>query len=215
MFKFLSPHPCRFIPFIPIFMEDREFLMLYMYTPFISLESTHPISKFYLLDSRPRRARCGLLALLTPEPLIVNDLIPPLHIGPSQMLFWLLIRHTQTPFTNSKSSFPYPSHRTPFCLSLTSIGLLPPHPIPETVSHTPYILCTFHHSFDLPSPRTQSRKVLLYYVTCHLRRWHQHTSCVRTIAMFVTRQYMTRTHQVGIVGPFNSNRGLLSTWSIF
>jgi len=131
------------------------------------------------------------------------------------MLFWLLIWHTKTPFTNSKFSFPYPFHRTPLRLSFTSIGLSPPHPIPETVSYTPYILCTFHNSFDLPSPRTQSRNLLLYYVTCHLRRWHQHTSYVRIIAMFVTRQYMTCTHQVEIVVPLNSHRGLLSTWSIF
>jgi len=48
-----------------------------------------------------------------------------------------------------------------------------------------------------------------------LRGWHQHIPCVRTVAMFEPRQYVTSTYQVETVWSSNSNRGLFSTWSIF
>ena len=82
--------PIVFIPFLPIFIKIGSLLFSTRNTPCIPIQSMHPIPRFYLLDSRPRRTRtgCGLLGSLTPEPLIVNDAIPPLHLGHSQMFIF-------------------------------------------------------------------------------------------------------------------------------
>ena len=51
-------------------------LRIFVRSPYRDPVST---STIYILDSRPRRTRYGLLGSLTPEPLFVNDPIPPLH----------------------------------------------------------------------------------------------------------------------------------------
>jgi len=48
----------------------------YIIPPYRDSVST---STIYVLNSRPRRNRYGLLGSLTPEPLFVNDPILPLH----------------------------------------------------------------------------------------------------------------------------------------
>ena len=60
---------------------------------FISLGSTTPPYKILFLDSRTCQTRYGLLGSLTPEPLFVNDPIPPLHLTLKQVSVCTEILH--------------------------------------------------------------------------------------------------------------------------
>jgi len=68
----------------------------------LPIGSTYPPPKIYFLDSRPRRNRYGSLGSLTPEPLIVNNPIPPLHLTSKQLSVCLFLCHvTVSTFANS------------------------------------------------------------------------------------------------------------------
>ena len=93
---------------------------------------TYPNSKMYFFDSRPRWTRYGSLGLLTPEPLIVNDPIPPLHLTPKQLSVCLFFVTPETTFQHLYILTPlHCPQNTPPSISFTPPSTPPPHSIPE------------------------------------------------------------------------------------